>query len=117
MIDFGVSLYFTYEIDDFIEYQPMVTPIPIWTANNITYVTGLSTIIIPVLTDKGHSYTVCLYLVYHILDITSQLLSMGTSLLNNLTVHGNAKSITFLQNTGKEFLWFKLHLPGDLRFM
>ena len=28
--------------------------IPIQTANNITYVTGLSTVIISVLTNKGH---------------------------------------------------------------
>ena len=76
MIDSGTSLHFTYEIGDFAEYQLMVTPIPIQTANNITYVTGLSTIIIPVLTNKGHPYTVYLYLIYHILDITFQLLSM-----------------------------------------
>ena len=37
---------------------------------------------------------------------------MGTFLLDNLMVHGDAKSITFLWNTGKEFLWFKPHLPG-----
>ena len=71
MIDSSMSLHFTYEIGDFMEYQPMVIPIPIWTVNNITYVTRLSTIIIPVLTDKGCPYTVCLYSVYHILDITS----------------------------------------------
>ena len=78
------------------EYQPMVILIPIQTANNITYVTGLSTIIIPVLTNKGHPYTVCLYLGYYIPDITSQLLSMETFLLDDLMVHGNAKSIIFL---------------------
>ena len=71
MIDSGVSLHFTYDIRDFVEYQPMVTPIPIWTANNIIYVTGLGTVIIPVLTNKGRPYTVCLYPVYHIPDITS----------------------------------------------
>ena len=91
----------------------MVTPIPIQTGNNITYVTRLGTVIIPVLTDKGHPYIVHLYPVYHIPDITSQLLSMGTFLLDNLTVCGNAKSITFLQNTRKEFFQFKLHLPRD----
>ena len=41
MIDSGAFLHFTYEIRDFTEYQPMVTPIPIWTANNITYVTSV----------------------------------------------------------------------------
>ena len=84
MIDSGMSLHFTYDIGDFVEYQPMVILIPIWTANNITYVTGLGTVTIPVLTNKGHPYTVGLYLVYHIPDITSQLLSMGTFLLDNL---------------------------------
>ena len=71
MIDFTASLHFTYDISDFMEYQPMVILIQIWTVNNITYVTGLDTIIIPVLTDKSHPYTVHLYLVYHIPDITS----------------------------------------------
>ena len=96
MIDSGTSLHFTYEISDFTEYQPMMILILIWTVNNITYVTRLGTIIIPVLTNKGHPYTVCLYLVYHILDITSQLLSMETFLLDNLTVCCDAKSISFL---------------------
>ena len=104
MIDSGMSLHFTYNIGDFMEYQPMVISIPIWTANNITYVTRLGTVIIPVLTNKGHPYTVHLYSIYHIWDIISQLLSMGTFLLDNLMVYGDAKSITFLQNTGKEFL-------------
>ena len=109
----SMSLHFTYEIGDFMEYQPIVTLIPIQTANNITYVTGLSTIIIPVLTDKGHPYIVHLYLIYHIPNITSQLLSMETFLLDDLMIHGNAKSISFLWNTGKEFLQFKLHLSRD----
>ena len=96
MIYSGASLYFTYDIGDFTEYQPMMIPIPIQTVNNITYVTRLGTVIIPVLTNKGHPYTVHLYLVYHISDITSQLLLMITFLLDNLTVHSNAKSISFL---------------------
>ena len=82
----------------------MVNPIPIQIVNNIIYITGLGTIIIPVLIDKDHLYTVCLYPVYHILDITSQLLTMGTYLLDNLTVNGDAKSITFLWNTREEFV-------------
>ena len=41
MIDFSPFLHFTYDIRDFVEYQPMVILIPIQTANNITYVTGL----------------------------------------------------------------------------
>ena len=63
--------------------------------------------------NKGCPYTVHLYLVYHIPDITSQLLSMGTFLLDDLMVHDDIKSITFLWNTRKEFLWFELHLPRD----
>ena len=94
MIDSGASLHFTYDIGDFVKYQSMVTPIPIWTTNNITYITRLGTIIIPVLTNKGHPYIVYLYTVYHILDITSQLWSMGA--LDDLMVHDNTKSITFL---------------------
>ena len=113
MIDSGTSLHFTYDIRDFAEYQPLVIPIPIWTTNNITYVTGLSTIMILVLTDKGCPYTICLYPVYHILDTTSWLLPMGIFLLDNLMVCGNTKSITFLWNTGKEFLQFELHLTED----
>ena len=38
---------------------------------------------------------------------------MGTFLLDNLTVHGDAKSISFLQNTEKEFLQFESCLPRD----
>ena len=71
MIDSSMSLHFTYDIRDFMEYQSMVIPIPIQTANNITYVTRLSTVIIPVLINKSCPYTMHLYLVYHILDITS----------------------------------------------
>ena len=71
MIDSSMFLHFTYDIGDFVEYQPMVISIPIWTVNSITYVTRLSTIIIPVLINKGHPYTMYLYPVYHILDITS----------------------------------------------
>ena len=95
-MDSGMSLHFTYEIGDFTEYQPMVIPIQIWTVNNITYVTRLDTIIIPVLTNKGYPYIVYLYPVYHISDITPWLLSMGAFLLDDLMVCGNAKSITFL---------------------
>ena len=42
---------------------------------------------------------------------------MGIFLLDDLMVCGNAKSITFLQNTRKEFLWFELHLPRDLIYV
>ena len=38
---------------------------------------------------------------------------METFLLDDLTVCGDAKSISFLWNTGKEFLWFELHLLRD----
>ena len=42
---------------------------------------------------------------------------MEIFLLDDLTVCGDAKSITFLWNTGKEFLWFELHLPEDLIYV
>ena len=57
MIDSGTSLHLTSDIGDFVDYQPMVTPVLIQTANNIVYVIRLSTVIIPVLTDKNRLMT------------------------------------------------------------
>ena len=42
---------------------------------------------------------------------------METFFLDDLTVYGNAKSIIFLWNIRKEFLWFKPHLPRDLIYI
>ena len=65
MLDSGASWHFTYNANDFVELEA-ISPIPIYTANGQTDITGKGTVIFTV-----DGRTIRVYTVYHVPDINT----------------------------------------------
>src|ERR1700743_281749 len=99
MLDSGASWYFTYNTNDFVELEA-ITPLPIYTANGQTEITGKGTVIFTV--DRC---TIRVYPIYYILDIKTRLLSLGQFLQSGHHLRGSACNITLYKGQDK-FLTF-----------
>ena len=95
LLDSGASAHFTYDKNDFIEYEDIPTNerIPVGTASNVIYVKGKGTVLLKhYMGDEA--VTTRLYPVLYIPEITHKLLSMGEFLQQGQHVAGNAYEIT-----------------------
>ena len=99
MLDSGASWHFTYDTNDFVELEA-ITPLPIYTANRQTEITGKGTV-----TFTVDGCTIRVYPVYYILDIKTRLLSLGQFLQSRLHSRGSACDITLYKGQ-EEFLAF-----------
>ena len=99
MLDSGTSWHFTYDTNDFVELEA-ITPLPIYTANGQTEITGKGTVIFTV--DRS---TIRVYPIYYIPDIKTCLLSLGQFLQSGLHSRGSARDITLYKGQD-EFLAF-----------
>ena len=88
MLDSGASWHFTYNTNNFVELEA-ITPLPIYTANGQTEITGKGTVIFTV-----DGCTIRVYPVYYILDIKTRLLSLGQFIQSRLHSRGSARDIT-----------------------
>ena len=93
MIDSGVSLHFTGEIDDFIDYTEMDHKFGVNTANSSATVVGKGTIIL--MLDSGSA--IRLQPVYYVPGLTSRLLSMGTFLAQGFQAIGTQSFIRIVR--------------------
>ena len=91
MLNSGASWHFTYNANDFIELEA-IPPVPIYTANGWTDITGKGTVIFTV-----DGCTIRVYPVYHVSDINTCLLSLGQFLQSGLHSRGSAREITLTQ--------------------
>ena len=99
MLDSGALWHFTHNINDFVELEA-IPPMPIYTANGQTEITGKGTVIFTV--DRR---TIRVYPVYHVLDINTCLLYLGLFLQSRLHSRGSACKISLNQGQ-EEFLTF-----------
>jgi len=99
ILDSGASRHFTYDINDFVEYET-ITSTPVRTATSYTSIIGKGTVILTV-----NGTTVRISPVYHIPDLTSRLLSLGQFLKSGLHSRGSAREIS-LQEEENIFLSF-----------
>ena len=99
MLNSGASWHFTYDTNDFIELEA-ITPLPIYTANGQTEITGKGTVIFMV--DRC---TIRVYPIYYIPDIKTRLLSLGQFLQSRLHSRGSAHDITLYKGQ-EELLTF-----------
>ena len=99
MLDSGASWHCTYNANDFVELEA-IPPVPIYTANGRTDITGKGTIIFTV-----DGWTIRVYPIYHVPDINTRLLSLGQFLQSGLHLRGSAHKITLTQRQ-EEFLTF-----------
>ena len=106
MLDSGASWHFTYDTSDFVELEA-IPPVPIYTANWRTDITGKGTVIFTV-----DGRTIRVYPVYHVLDINTRLLSLGQFLQSGLHLRGSAREITLTQRQ-EEFLTFYPRRAND----
>ena len=91
MLDSGALWHFTYDANDFVELEA-IPPVPIYTANGRTDITGKGTVIFTV--DER---TIRVYPVYHVPDINTRLLSLGQCIQSGLHLRGSAREITLTQ--------------------
>ena len=99
MLDSGASWHFTYDTNDFVELEA-ITPLPIYTANGQTEITGKGTVIFTV-----DGSTIRVYPIYYIPDVKTCLLSLGQFLQSGLHSRGSARDITLYKGQD-EFLAF-----------
>ena len=110
MLDSGASWHFTYNTNNFVELEA-ITPLPIYTANGQTEITGKGTVIFTV-----DGCTIRLYPIYYIPDIKTRLLSLGQFLQSGLHLRGSACNITLYQGQ-EEFLAFHPRRADDTLYI
>ena len=101
ILDSGASLYFTNDIDNFVDYEVLEGKKMVQTANSVAQMVGRGTIMLALATGE----VVHIHPVYHIPNLTCRLLSMGTFLQNRLTVFGSSQRI-LLEEGSNPFLTF-----------
>jgi len=102
MIDSGASNHFTFDKNDFIEYETITKPIQVQAATATTKVTGKGTII---LITNGSAYRIGP--VYHVPELNCRLLSLGQFHRSRLYSRGSARKIKlYNEYSGLEFLLF-----------
>ena len=99
MLDSGASQHFTFDINNYVDYETMAEVL-VRTANSFTKIIGKGTVIITV-----DGKTVRINPVYHIPDLSYRLLSLGQFLRSGLFSRGSAREIS-LHEEEKEFLTF-----------
>ena len=110
MLDSGTSWHFTYDTNDLIELEA-ITPLPIYTANRQTEITGKGTVIFTV-----DGCTIRVYPIYYIPDIKTCLLSLGLFLQSGLHSRGSARDITLYKGQ-EEFLAFHPRRANDTLYI
>ena len=110
MLDSGALWHFTYNTNDFVELEA-ITPLPIYTANGQTEITGKGTVIFTV-----DGCTIRVYPVYYIPDIKTHLLSLGQFLQSGLHSRGSACDITLYKGQD-EFLAFHPQRANDTLYI
>ena len=101
LIDSGASEHFTYDINNFVDYEVLKNHSSVKTANCTAEVRGKGTVILALNTGE----IVRISPVYHIPTLTCQLLAMGKFLQSGYTSTGNNKSIRIMKGS-KSFLTF-----------
>jgi len=111
LADSGASMHFTFDINDFVEYQELAQKIPVSTANSSSHIIGKGTV---VLLQNGESIRI--FPVYYTPDLTVQLLSLGVFMQMGFHIAGTREYIAVMQKT-KPFLLFHPRLPKDSIFV
>ena len=101
LIDSGASEHFTYNINNFVDYEVLKNHSSVKTANSTAEVQGRGTVIIVLTTGE----VVRISSVYHIPTLSCQLLAMGKFLQSSYTSTGNNRSIRIMKGS-KSFLTF-----------
>jgi len=112
LADSGASMHFTFDINDFVEYQELAQKIPVTTANSFSQIIGKGTVVLHL--QNGES--VRIFPVYHTPDLTVRLLSLGVFMQMGFHIAGTREYIAVMQKT-KPFLLFHPRLPKDSIFV
>ena len=103
LIDSGASEHFTYDINNFVDYEELKNHLSVRTANSTAEVRGRGTVILVLTTGD----IIRISPVYHVPTLTCQLLAMGKFLQSGYTSTGNKDTIRIMKGS-KPFLTFKL---------
>jgi hypothetical protein len=100
LLDYGASLHFTHDFNDFIEYETakLADRMPVRTTLDIIHVEGKGTVLLEHKVNNKLVQT-CLYPVHYIPKILTCLISMGQFLNDSLSVKGNACHISLFDKT------------------
>ena len=108
LIDSRASEHFTYDINDFVDYEVLKDHSSVKTANSTAEVQGKGTVILALNTGE----IIRISPVYHVPTLTCQLLAMGKFLQSSYTSTGNNKSIRIMKGS-KSFLTFNPRCEKD----
>ena len=110
LIDSGASEHFTYDINNFVDYEVLKNHSSVKTANSTAEVRGIGTVILVLNTGD----IVRISPVYHVPTLTCQLLAMGRFLQSGYTSTGNKDTIRIMKGS-KPFLTFNpMHPKSSL---
>ena len=100
MLDSGASSHFTFNINDFVEYEP-IEPVEIQMANSHTSMIGKGTVLF-IMEEE----IIRIYPVFYIPDLNQRILSMGQFLQSGMLSVGTSKVISILEKDRTLFLNF-----------
>ena len=105
LLDSGASLHYTGNINDFVEYQPLLTPSEIRTATSVTQMVGKGTVILTLETGEH----IRIFPVYYVPGLVSRLLSLGTFLQKGMFAAGAKHSIRVLKGSNRFLTFYPRH--------
>jgi len=108
MLNSGASSHFTFDINDFVEYEP-IEPVDIQTANSHTSMIGKGTVLF-IMEEE----IVRIYPVFYIPDLNQRILLMGQFLQSGMLTVGTSKVISILEKDKTIFLNFHPRRRGHL---
>ena len=106
MLDSGASSHFTFNINDFVEYE-LIEPVDIQTANSHTSMVGKGTVLF-IMEEE----IIRIYPVLYIPDLNQRILSMGQFLQSGMLTVGTSKVISILEKDQTVFLNFHPRRQG-----
>jgi len=107
ILDFRALFYFTGEKRDFITFEKLLVPFPIYIANSSTHITEKGVVVLRHLNKKNSIIIITLLSLFFCKDLTCCLLSLGAFLQDGLTVSGNKGIISINTKSSKKYMTFK----------
>jgi len=113
ILDSRASLHFTGNWENFTTFETLYMPIPIYTANRSTFITGKGSVVLKHLSINTKEVATTLESVFFCKDLMCWLLSLGAFLQDGFSVKGSKDLVTVNVHSSIEFMIFKPKMADD----
>ena len=113
ILDLDMSLHFLGDKSDFVTFKVLAMPLPIYTANGSTLITGKGTVILKHLSSQNKEVTTIVNMVFFCKNLTCRLLSLGAFLQEKFIVTGNKDHVTVNSVGNANSITFKPRMANN----